>query len=116
MIFTEQLALGALLGKILRQRYGLKVLMGGSCFTDSAEDFFRFYPDSADVIIAGEGEDALKALLCNLDSPQAVPGARCSSATAIYKRFPDHFAMILISLASQTSVTFGSKTISHRSR
>jgi hypothetical protein len=75
MIFTEQLALGALLGKLLRKRHGFKVLMGGSCFADTAEHFVRWYPEAADVLIAGEGEDALKALLCNLDSPELVPGA-----------------------------------------
>jgi len=75
MIFTQQLAVGALLGKLLRQRHGLKVLMGGSCFTDTAEDFLRWYPESADVIVSGEGEDALVGLLRDLNSPQNVPGA-----------------------------------------
>jgi hypothetical protein len=75
MIFTEQLALGALLGRLLRQRYGLKVLMGGSCFAETAEHFLRWYPESADVVVAGEGEDALVQLLGNLDNPASAPGA-----------------------------------------
>ncbi|HSZ55135.1 MAG TPA: radical SAM protein [Tepidisphaeraceae bacterium] len=75
MIFTEQLPLGALFGKLLRKRHGVKVLMGGSCFADTAEHFLRWYPESSDVIVAGEGEDALKELLCSLDSPERVPGA-----------------------------------------
>lgn len=69
MIFTPQLAMAALLGKTLRQRFGTKVVMGGSCLADTAEDFVRWYPQAADAIVTGEGEDALKALLDKLDSP-----------------------------------------------
>jgi radical SAM superfamily enzyme YgiQ (UPF0313 family) len=66
MIFSNQLPVGALLGKLLRKRYGLPVVFGGSCFADAAEHFLKWYPESADVVIAGEGEDALKHLLANL--------------------------------------------------
>jgi len=90
MIFSQQLATGALLGKLLRQRFGLKVLMGGSCFTDTAEDFLRWYPESADVIVAGEGEDALKALLPDSDHPQNVPGAVFRQNGAVRKN-PESF-------------------------
>jgi radical SAM superfamily enzyme YgiQ (UPF0313 family) len=58
VIFSEQLPVGALLGKLLRKRYGLPVVLGGSCFADCAEHFLKWYPESADVIISGEGEDA----------------------------------------------------------
>ena len=75
MIFSEQLPIGAMLGKILRQKYGVKVVFGGSCFADAAEHFLRWYPDAADVIIAGEGEEALKALLSDFSAPERVPGA-----------------------------------------
>src|SRR5437879_4119043 len=63
MIFSEQLPIGALLGKLLRTQHGLPVVFGGSCFADTAEHFLRWYPESADVIVAGEGEEAVKALL-----------------------------------------------------
>jgi anaerobic magnesium-protoporphyrin IX monomethyl ester cyclase len=75
MIFSDQLPIGATLGKLLRQNHGMKVLMGGSCFTDTAEHFIKWYPQAADVVIAGEGEDALKQLLTNLQAPDTVPGA-----------------------------------------
>jgi hypothetical protein len=75
MIFNEQLPVGALLGKLLRKEHGLKVALGGSCFADTAEHFLRWYPESADVIIAGEGEDALKQLLTDFDRLDQVPGA-----------------------------------------
>ncbi len=75
MIFSNQLPVGALLGKLLRKRYGLPVVFGGSCFADAAEHFLKWYPDSADVVIAGEGEDALKQLLTDFAAKDRVPGA-----------------------------------------
>jgi hypothetical protein len=75
MIFSQQLPVGALLGKLLRKRYGLPVAFGGSCFADAAEHFLKWYPESADVVIAGEGEDALKQLLTDFTAPEKVPGA-----------------------------------------
>lgn len=75
MIFNQQLAVGALLGRLLRQRYGKKVVFGGSCFADTAEHFLKWYPESADVIVAGEGEEALKQILTDSDAPERVPGA-----------------------------------------
>jgi hypothetical protein len=75
MIFSNQLPVGALLGKLLRKEHGLKVLFGGSCFADTAEHFLKWYPESADVVVAGEGEDALKAYLSDPTDPEKVPGA-----------------------------------------
>jgi hypothetical protein len=75
MIFSEQLPVGALLGKLLRQEHGLPVLFGGSCFADAAEHFLKWYPESADLIVAGEGEDALKEYLLDPSAPEKVPGA-----------------------------------------
>jgi hypothetical protein len=75
MIFDQQLPVGALLGRLLRQRHALPVVFGGSCFADTAEHFLGWYPESADVIVAGEGEDALRQLLSDFSAPQRVPGA-----------------------------------------
>lgn len=75
MIFNEQLPIGALLGKVLRKEHGRKVLLGGSCFADAAEHFLKWYPESADLIVAGEGEDALKQFLADPAAPEKVPGA-----------------------------------------
>jgi anaerobic magnesium-protoporphyrin IX monomethyl ester cyclase len=75
MIFSEQLPIGAFLGKLLRQATGRPVVFGGSCFADTAEHFLKWYPESADVIIAGEGEEALKLLLEDPSDFQRVPGA-----------------------------------------
>jgi hypothetical protein len=75
MIFNEQLPLGALLGKLLRKNHGVPVALGGSCFADAAEHFLKWYPECADVIIAGEGEDALKQLLTDFRALEQVPGA-----------------------------------------
>jgi hypothetical protein len=74
MIFSNQLPVGALLGKILRKEHRLPVLFGGSCFADSAEHFLNWYPESADLIVAGEGEDALKQYLSEPNAPEKVPG------------------------------------------
>ncbi|MDR0457466.1 MAG: radical SAM protein [Burkholderiaceae bacterium] len=75
MIFSQQLAVGALFGRVLRQQTGKKVFFGGSCFTAGAEDFLRWYPDSTDVIIDGDGEEPLKQLLEQEGSPKGVSGA-----------------------------------------
>jgi hypothetical protein len=75
MIFSEQLPIGALLGKRLRKDHGLPVVLGGSCFADSAPHFLKWYPEAADVIVAGEGEDALKQLLTDFRAVEQVPGA-----------------------------------------
>jgi hypothetical protein len=92
MIFNEQLPIGALLGKILRKKHGLPVVFGGSCFADSAEHFIKWYPESADVIIAGEGEQALQVLLTDLKNFENVPGAvfmkKDGSVQKVAKSFP----------------------------
>jgi hypothetical protein len=75
MIFSQQLPVGALLGKLLRKQHRLPVVFGGSCFADCAEHFLKWYPECADVIVAGEGEEALKQLLSDFQSPGLVPGA-----------------------------------------
>jgi hypothetical protein len=75
MIFSEQLPIGAFLGKLVRQTTGLPVVFGGSCFADTAEHFLKWYPESADVIIAGEGEEALKLFLEDFKNLERVPGA-----------------------------------------
>jgi hypothetical protein len=75
MIFSQQLPVGALLGRLLRQQTGRKVFFGGSCFTAGAEDFLRWYPESADVIIDGDGEEPLKKLLEQDGAPEGVSGA-----------------------------------------
>jgi hypothetical protein len=75
MIFSEQLPIGALLGKLIRKRTGLPVVFGGSCFADAAEHFLKWYPESADVIISGEGEEALKVLLTDFTALERVPSA-----------------------------------------
>jgi hypothetical protein len=75
MIFSEQLPIGAYLGKLVRQTTGLPVVLGGSCFADTAEHFLKWYPECADVIIAGEGEEALKLFLQDFKNLERVPGA-----------------------------------------
>ncbi|QJP08115.1 B12-binding domain-containing radical SAM protein [Pseudomonas multiresinivorans] len=75
MIFNQQLPVGAALGRLLRQETTSKVFFGGSCFTAGAEDFLRWYPHSADVIVDGDGEEPLKQLLLQGGSPENVPGA-----------------------------------------
>ncbi len=90
MIFSEQLAIGALLGKILRKKNGLPVVFGGSCFADTAEHFIKWYPESADVIIAGEGEEALKILLGGSGKKGSGPVVR-STLRAVPATGPDPF-------------------------
>lgn len=75
MIFSQQLPIGALLGRWVRQRTGKKVFFGGSCFTAGAENFLSWYPEAADVIIDGDGEEPLKKLLSQQGSPEGVSGA-----------------------------------------
>jgi hypothetical protein len=86
MIFSNQLPVGALLGKLLRKEHGLPVLFGGSCFADSAEHFLKWYSESADIVVAGEGEDALKQYLSDPSAPQKVPGAVYFDAAGSVRR------------------------------
>lgn len=75
MIFSEQLPVGAALGRFLRQQAKLKVFMGGSCLIDGAVHFMKWYPEAADVIVAGDGEEPLRQLLSNDCNPKGVAGA-----------------------------------------
>ena len=75
MIFSEQVPIGAALGRHLRQQGKLKVLMGGSCLIEGAEHFMKWYPEAADVIVAGDGEEALRQLLSNDCNPKGIAGA-----------------------------------------
>ncbi|MBI5430471.1 MAG: radical SAM protein [Nitrosomonadales bacterium] len=75
MIFSEQLPVGAALGRFLRQQAMLKVFMGGSCLIDGAEHFMKWYPEAADVIVSGDGEEALKKLLSSDGNPKGIAGA-----------------------------------------
>lgn len=86
MIFSYQLPVGATLGRLLRQEHGLPVLFGGSYFADAAEHFLKWYPESADVVVAGEGEDALKQYLSDPSTPEKVPGAVYRDADGSVKR------------------------------
>ncbi|PUE29964.1 hypothetical protein B9Z39_00020 [Limnohabitans sp. JirII-29] len=74
MIFSQQLPIGAMLGRCMREQQ-MKVFFGGSCFTEGVEHFMRWYPNAADVIVTGDGELPLKALLEQQGNPRGVPGA-----------------------------------------
>lgn len=75
MIFSQQLPIGAMLGRFMREQQQMKVFFGGSCFTEGVEHFMRWYPNAADVIVTGDGELPLKALLEQQGNPRGVPGA-----------------------------------------
>ncbi len=74
MIFSQQLPIGAMLGRFLRTQYQLKVFFGGSCFTEGVEHFMNWYPEAADVIVTGDGEGPLKQLLMREGRADEVPG------------------------------------------
>lgn len=75
MIFSEQLPIGAMLGRYMRETTGMKTFFGGSCFTEGVEHFMQWYPNAADVIVTGDGELPLAALLQSEGKPQGVAGA-----------------------------------------
>jgi hypothetical protein len=75
MIFSDQLPIGAMLGRYLRTELRLKVFFGGSCFTEGVDHFLEWYPQAADAIISGDGEVALARLLSNGGDPSSVAGA-----------------------------------------
>lgn len=74
MIFSDQLPIGAMLGRYQRQQRRRKVLMGGSCFTEGVQHFLNWYPEATDVVVTGDGEYALKQLLLNEGKPEMIPG------------------------------------------
>jgi anaerobic magnesium-protoporphyrin IX monomethyl ester cyclase len=88
MIFSEQLPVGAALGRFLRQQTKTKVFMGGSCLIDGAVHFMKWYPEAADVIVAGDGEAPLKQLLSNDLNPKGVAGAVYWEAGEVVKEPP----------------------------
>jgi hypothetical protein len=75
MIFSEQLPIGAMLGRYAREQLGIKVFFGGSCFTEGVEHFMQWYSKAADAIVTGDGELPLRALLEAEGKPQGVAGA-----------------------------------------
>lgn len=75
MIFSQQLPIGAVLGRYAREQWGLQVFFGGSCFTEGVEAFMKNFPNAADAIVSGDGELPLRALLENGGDPAQVPGA-----------------------------------------
>ncbi len=85
MIFSEQLPIGAMLGRYAREQIGRKVFFGGSCFTEGVEHFMQWYPHAADVIVTGDGELPLRALLEGEGQPQGVAGAFYREAEQIVK-------------------------------
>ncbi|MBI3902410.1 MAG: radical SAM protein [Nitrosomonadales bacterium] len=88
MIFSGQLPVGAALGRFMRQQDKLKVIMGGSCLIEGAEHFMRWYPEAADVIVTGDGEEALKLLLLNGCNPKGVSGAVYRRSGLVVKEPP----------------------------
>ena len=74
MSFSPQVAVGSTLGRLLRKRHGIKVILGGSVFGDCGEEFLRQNPDVADFVVSGEGEEPLKQLLSDLEAPEKAPG------------------------------------------
>ena len=88
MIFSEQLPVGAALGRYLRQQAKLKVFMGGSCLIEGAEHFMKWYPEAADAIIAGDGEKPLLQLLSNDGIPKGIAGAVYREAGEVVKESP----------------------------
>ncbi|MBF0460969.1 MAG: radical SAM protein [Magnetococcales bacterium] len=74
MIFSQQLAIGAALGRYLRHTIGLRVFNGGSCFTTGAASFLKWYPEATDGIVVGDGEEALQHILEQDGNPSGVAG------------------------------------------
>ncbi len=72
--FSQQVAVGSTLGRLLRKDGAVKVILGGSVFGDSAADFMEQNPQAADFVVSGEGEEPLKRLLADLASPENAPG------------------------------------------
>jgi len=72
--FPQQLIAAAAIGKYVREKYQIPVVFGGGYFTDrSVEHFAEWYPLSFDMIVTGEGEDALLSLLDNGFEPRDIP-------------------------------------------
>jgi len=88
MIFSEQLPVGAALGRFLRQQAKLKVFMGGSCMIEGPDHFLKWYPEAADVVVTGDGEEPLRQLLSNGGEPKGVAGAVYWDSGQIVKEPP----------------------------
>ena len=74
MLFSHQLQIGVMLGRSIRSQAGLKVFFGGSLFAKKSDHLLKLYPDAADVIVEGDGEEPLLQLLANGGKPDGIPG------------------------------------------
>ena len=83
--YIEQLPIGAMLGRYVLEQLGLKVYFGGSRFTEGVEHFMQWYPQAAHVVVTGDGELPLRALLQTEDQPASVAGAFYREAEQIVK-------------------------------
>lgn len=90
MIFSDQLPVGAALGRYQREKHGRKVLMGGSCFVEGPENFLKWYPKATDAVITGDGELPLKRLLVSNFRTALAPGVTYSRNGKIKKTPPSY--------------------------
>lgn len=98
-IFSHQLPVGAALGSFFRTRRNMKVFFGGGCFTEGVSAFLKWYPESADAVVSGDGEDALKSLLLKNGDPKGIPGVfylengEVTSRDPIFRKEIDEFGL-----------------------
>lgn len=98
-IFSHQLPIGAMLGRYFRQARNIRVIFGGGCFTSGVSAFLDWYPEAADAVVSGDGEDALQALLANGVAPVGVAGAwyrrdgRVDGLPPVYRQDVDSFGL-----------------------
>ncbi|HOX39419.1 MAG TPA: radical SAM protein [Candidatus Brocadiia bacterium] len=71
--YNQQTWTGLCIAKRVKEKTGIPVVFGGTFFRTEGERFLNDFPESADFVIAGEGELALAALLSDPGKPESVP-------------------------------------------
>ena len=75
VLFTQQIPIAAMLGRFQRIQRGRKVFFGGGCFnTENVGHFLGTYPQAADAVVVGDGEEALKALMLQNGDADGIAG------------------------------------------
>ena len=74
LCYTQQVWWGLCLGKALKARSAVPIVVGGTLFSTTPPDFLLMHRDAFDYVITGDAEQSLALFLENRGQPQNVPG------------------------------------------
>lgn len=91
VLFNQQIPAAAVLGRVQRSERGRTVIFGGGCFNRENVDFFwKWYPQAADAVVVGDGEEALKALLRQDGNAEGIAGVSRMAQGRVEQNDPEY--------------------------